>query len=318
MSGIKIYTIDEPYLKIDCGLGEGPFWEEATNTLRFVDVIKQKIHTIDLNKGPSSHKTLFDLDISIGVTTDIEGDDDHLFFGGKHGYGIINRHTSKYKYIKKYWSGKEIAEGKEKLSASFRGNDGAVDCKGRFYVGTMNDPLVKSPEAEGTLFRLDPDLTLHRVFEGVHIPNGMSWTDDNKTMYYTDSPTKNVFAFDYDADTAAISNKRVFYHVEEGEHGVPDGHALDAEGYLWIAVYGAGKVLRVSPEGKKVAEIHVPTRCPTCPELTASGDLYITSAAEEMPDKFPESTRLHGSLFKVHVGVKPAPSYRFKYSGEKP
>lgn len=150
------------------------------------------------------------------------------------------------------------------------------------------------------------------------IPNGMSWTADNKTMYYTDSPTKNVLAFDYDADTAALSNKRVFYRVDEGEYGVPDGHALDAEGHMWIAIHGAGKVLRVSPAGEKVAEVHVPTRCPTCPELTASGDLYITSAAEEMPDKFPESTKLHGSLFKVNVGVKPAPSYRFKYSGEKP
>ncbi|EOD52874.1 Calcium homeostasis protein [Neofusicoccum parvum] len=314
MSDIKTYTVDEPYLKIDCGLGEGPFWEEATNTLRFVDVIKQKLHAIDLSKGPESHKVIADLDISIGVTADIEGDDEHLFFGGKHGYGILNRRTAKYKYIKKYWSDKEVAEGKEKL---FRGNDGAVDSKGRFFVGVMNDPLVKSPEPEGTLFRLDPDLTLHRVLEGVHIPNGISWTPDDKTMFYTDSPTKNVFAFDYDITTGSFSNKRVFYHVEEGEHGVPDGHALDTEGHMWIAIHGAGKVLRVSPEGKKVAEIRLPTRCPTCPEF-AGEDLYITSAAEEMPDQFPESTKLHGSLFKAHVGVRGAPSYRFTYNGEKP
>ena len=154
------------------------------------------------------------------------------------------------------------------------------------------------------------------MLEGVAIPNGISWTTDNKTMYFADSPTKTVWAYDFDAATGGFSNKRPFFRVSE-EHGVPDGHALDAEGYMWCAMHGTGKVVRVSPRGDVVAEIRIPTRCPTCPAF-AGEDLYITSAEEEMPDQFPESTRLHGSVFKVHVGVRGAPLNKFKYSGELP
>ncbi|KAF2088985.1 hypothetical protein K490DRAFT_38430, partial [Saccharata proteae CBS 121410] len=303
-----------PYLDIQCGLGEGPYWEEATNTLRFVDIVKQKVYALDLTKGPSSLKVLVELtepDTSIGTTADIEGDDEHFVFGGKRGYGIFNRKTAQFKLIKKYWSDEEIAQGKEK---TLRGNDGAVDTQGRYWVGTMNDPLVKAPEPEGTLFRLDPDGTLHRMMEGVHIPNGMSWTADDKHMYFTDSPSKNIYKFDFDVKTGNISNKRVFYHVPE-EHGVPDGHVLDEQGYMWAAIHGAGKVIRLSPEGKVVAEIIVPTRCPTCPAF-AGEDLIITSSEEEMPDKFPNQ-KYQGRVFKVHVGVKGMKPNRFRWLGDK-
>jgi len=120
-------------------LGEGPHWEENSNTLRFVDILKQKVHTVDLSKGPSSHQVLADLDISIGTTADIEGNDQRLAFGGKHGYGILDRKDGSYRYIKRYWEGDEDAQRKEH---QMRGNDGGVDIRGRYWVGTMNDPLV--------------------------------------------------------------------------------------------------------------------------------------------------------------------------------
>jgi sugar lactone lactonase YvrE len=80
------------------------------------------------------------------------------------------------------------------------------------------------------VFRLDPDLSLHRMIEGVSIPNGISWMEDNKMMYFADSPTKSVFKYDYDLETGSISNRRVFFHVED-EDGVPDGHVPDEEGH---------------------------------------------------------------------------------------
>lgn len=148
------------------------------------------------------------------------------------------------------------------------------------------------------------------MIEGVCIPNGISWTRDNKAMYFTDSPTKNIFKYDYDLETGSISNRQVFFHVEDGE-GVPDGHAQDESGCLWVAVHGIGKVLRISPQGEILAEVKVPTRCPTCPTFVGD-DLYITSAEDEQPDKFPESLRYQGSLFKVHAGVQGCPPHRFK------
>ncbi|KAF2500947.1 hypothetical protein BU16DRAFT_476345 [Lophium mytilinum] len=303
MGEIKKHTITEPWLKLSCGLGEAPFWEEQTHTLRFVDIIKQELHTVDLAKGPASHKIAASLDISIGVTGDIEGHDKGFIFGGKHGYGIFDRETASYKYIKKVWSEEELSDGKDKR---MRANDGAIDSRGRFWVGFMDDPLIKDPVDEGVLFRLDPDRSLHRVLEGVTIPNGTTWSADDKHMYFTDSPTRNIYVFDFDAETGAISNRRVFFRWAENLDAEPDGHCIDEEGYMWSAFHGSGKVLRISPEGKVVAEITCPTPNVTCPAFVGE-DLVITSAGG---DEKPET--MAGCVFKIHVGVTGLKRFRWK------
>lgn len=112
------------------------------------------------------------------------------------------------------------------------------------------------------LFRFDPDGTYHRIINGATIPNGMSWSKDDKTFYFAETQDACIYAYDYDSEKGEISNKRLFFRVEE-EGSAPDGHTQDEYGNLWIAVWGAWKVVRVSPEGKITAEVHVPTRCPT-------------------------------------------------------
>ena len=192
-----------------------------------------------------------------------------------------------------------------------RFNDGVVDHEGRYWAGTMNDPKVKAPPTdEGVLFRLDPDMTLHRIIAQVSIPNGMCFSPDEKTMYFIDSPTSNVWQFEYNRETGAISNREVFYHFK-GD-GVPDGMTIDVEGCLWIAICGGGKCLRVSPEAKVVGEISLPyARMITCPAFVDE-NLFITSAEEEEPEKYPDSVRYGGSLFKVHVGVRGMPVHVFR------
>ena len=189
-------------------------------------------------------------------------------------------------------------------------NDGAIDSKGRYWAGAMNDPLVTNPSKEGVLFRLDNDLTLHRVIEMALIPNGIGWSADDKTMYFTDSPTKNIFRFDYDATTGGVTNRRIFFHVDE-PNGVPDGFAIDHERHLWVAVCGGGKVLRVSPDGELVGQISMPTRMISCAAFVGE-DLFITSAMEEDPEKYPGSKTLGGSLFRIHVGVRGVDLHKFK------
>lgn len=171
----------------------------------------------------------------------------------------------------------------------------------------------------GVLFRLDTDGTLHRILENVTIPNGMSFSLDDSTMFWTDTPTGNIYAFDYDIATGSISNQRVFWHTDEGG---PDGHAMDAEGNLWVALWGAWKVVKVSPAGEVTAEIEVPTRCPTvsgfiyfllCIQgvlkippkavVFVGEDVYITSEQDPEADKYPESAKWHGGVFKCHVGI---------------
>ena len=192
-----------------------------------------------------------------------------------------------------------------------RFNDGAVDRRGRYWAGAMNDPLVISPTDEGVVFRLDTDMTLHRMLEKVTIPNGIGWSGDDKTMYFTDSPTRTIWSFDYDLETGNISNRRAHFKLEgELEDAVPDGWAMDVEGYIWTAIFGAGKILRLSPEGKIIGEISLPTRCVTCPGFVGE-ELYITSAAEEDPKTYPDSVKYAGCLFQVHVGVRGVPLHAF-------
>lgn len=193
-----------------------------------------------------------------------------------------------------------------------RFNDGAVDSHGRFWAGAMNDPKVKKPTAEGVLFRLDPDLSLHRMLEPVTIPNGIGWNYANDTMYLTDSPTGQIFAFDFDAATGAISNRRV--HFDLGEPLEPDGFAMDVEGCIWTAIYGGGKVLRVSTEGRVIAQIDLPTRNPTCPCFVGT-ELFITSAKDDRDDEqFPQSVRFGGRVFRVDVGVRGKAKNEFRFA----
>ena len=190
-----------------------------------------------------------------------------------------------------------------------RFNDGSIDSHGRFWAGTMNDPLVvSSPKPEGYLFRLDPTKpkpTLRRIIANVTIPNGTGWSPDDKMMYFTDSPSRSITVFDFDASSGDITKGRVFFKVskEEPEDAVPDGLCVDVDGYVWTALHGAGKVVRVNPLGKVVGEVKVPARSVTCPRLVGK-ELFITSSEEEDPEKWPESAKVSGSVFRVEVGVQ--------------
>jgi sugar lactone lactonase YvrE len=185
-----------------------------------------------------------------------------------------------------------------------RGNDGAVDSRGRFWLGMMTDLKLAELQNEGVLFRLDPDLSLHRMIEDMGISNGLGWNHDETIMYVTDTVTGNIFAYDFDVETGAISNRRVFYAAPEGTP--PDGFAMDEEGCLWVALWSGSRVVRVSPEGKLIGEIAIPARCVSCAEF-AGTDLYITTAdVEPTPDPY------GGKLYKVNVGVRGKPRNNFK------
>lgn len=143
MPEIKKYSITEPYLNLNCSLGEGPFWDRTRNQLRFVDIVKKKLHTVNLSDGPASHKQ-WDLDFSIATTADIEGNDDEFVFGGKFGYGVMNKDSGEVRWIRRMWSDAERQDdggGKPGVGRNreerMRSNDGAVDSMGRYWVGTM-------------------------------------------------------------------------------------------------------------------------------------------------------------------------------------
>jgi sugar lactone lactonase YvrE len=143
----------------------------------------------------------------------------------------------------------------------------------------------------------------------VTIPNGIGWTPDNKTLLFTHSTENKIFGYDFSPATGDISNERVFYY-HDGP-GDPDGWKMDRDGFIWQAVYGEGKVLKISPEGKLVGEVGLPTRNITCP-CFAGEELWVTSAEEDEPEKHSESAKYGGALFRVNVGTTGIKEYKFR------
>ncbi len=178
----------------------------------------------------------------------------------------------------------------------------------------MFDSLVTEMNADGALFRLNPDHTLDRPLDGLTIPNGGVWNPKNDTMYLADSPLKTIWKFDFDAATGAITNKRPFFVLPEdnryGKDAVPDGHCFDEEGYLWTALHGGSRVLRLSPDGEVVAEIKMPTQMPTCPCFVGE-QLFITSAGNTEGPDAPPVDEYAGNCFMIDVGVKGSKVFKF-------
>lgn len=160
----------------------------------------------------------------------------------------------------------------------------------------------------GSLIRFDSSKAKEVVLADLSIPNGIGWSPDNKTMYFTHSKTREVFAFDYSPETGAISNKRLWYrHDGPGE---PDGFRVDVDGNVWHAIWGESTVLKINPEGKVIGSIILPTKNISCVQFVGT-ELVITSAADEDGDDA-TSKKYGGAVFKVDVGTTGLELFKFK------
>jgi len=142
------WTQTKPYLDLHCELGEAPYYEQSSNTLRFVDIKARRLHTIDLSKGPNSLSTL-QFDIPVGYTADIEGVDSStkIIIGGKKGVYSLDRRTGDLELLKSFHDNLQDKEHAERL----RSNDGAIDPQGRLWFGTQTDFDFEPPKPEGML-----------------------------------------------------------------------------------------------------------------------------------------------------------------------
>lgn len=128
---------------------------------------------------------------------------------------------------------------------------------------------------------------------------------DDKTMYVTDSTSRGIFAYDYDADAGRISNKRFFFKLSDADEGVMDGCAIDTEGNIWAAVHWGSRILKISPKGEALLQITLPAWKPSCPAFggASMNELFITTAAIEEGETAPLESGQHGSLFRVTVNA---------------
>ncbi len=189
-------------------------------------------------------------------------------------------------------------------------NDGKVDKRGRFLAGSMD---MMEEGDNGSLYRLDPDLKLTRLEEGIIVSNGPCFSPDGKTFYFADSWSEEISAYDYDLATGTPSNKRTFASVK-GSGGAPDGATVDAEGYVWSAIVYVGKLMRWAPDGSLDRVIDMPVKKVTSvmfggPELDT---LYVTSMAKPPLPRFPSDGQLRGALFAIRgLGIRGVPEPRF-------
>ena len=183
-----------------------------------------------------------------------------------------------------------------------RMNDGSCDRAGRFYAGSM--AADESPGA-GSLYRLDPDHRLTRLMSGIGISNGIGWSPDERQMYYVDSLDHRLDVLDYDAATGEVGERRPV--VEIGGGGVvPDGLTVDADGGIWVAVWGGGAVYRYSPAGALTATVELPATYVTCPTFGGADlkTMYITTAAGPGDGA--------GRLFAFQPGVTGQPTHPYR------
>ncbi|GAB3803080.1 SMP-30/gluconolactonase/LRE family protein [Humibacter antri] len=184
--------------------------------------------------------------------------------------------------------------------AGIRMNDGGCDPQGRFYCGTM---AYDERTGAGTLFRLEPDGATSVAFGDATVSNGLQWSADGGTAFYNDTPTQCIDAFDYDGETGGFSNRRHLVEIDPSQ-GHPDGLTIDADGGLWAALWGGGKVHHYDPDGHLADVIAVPGVSNTSAVAFGGPDLdvlYITTSREGIADG---EEPFAGSVFAVSPGVR--------------
>jgi sugar lactone lactonase YvrE len=277
-------------------LGEGSIWHPKENKLYWVDIEGKSLHIYD----PVTNKDKeFALGSRVGTVVPIES-------GGalvalQSGIHKIDTKTGKLTFISN-----PLPD-----TVNLRFNDGKCDPAGRFWIGTL---AMDSRRRGAVLWRMDKDKSLHLMLDSVSISNGIVWTADRKAMYYNDTPTGTIQGFDYDDKTGEISNRRVVVRIARGG-GSPDGMTIDADGNLWVALWGSGSVGKFDPRtGQLLQKIIVPA--PNVSSCAFGGKnletLYITTArawvSEEKLKEFP----LSGGLFAVKPGVRGVPAEFYK------
>lgn len=270
-------------------LAEGPCWLAEHGRLVWVDIMAGRVHLLDPSTGA-------DRAVEVGqpVGAAVPAGGSSLALAIRDGFAILDLDTANVEMIAEV----------EKDVPSNRMNDGKCDSAGRFWAGTMS---LNTRRGAAALYRLDAGRNVELMVGGVGISNGIGWSPDDRLMYFTDSLEGRVDAFDFEAASGAIANLRPFARVDGGS---PDGMAVDAEGGLWVAVWGGGKVLHFLPDGSLAGEIELPvSRVTSCcfggPELR---DLYITSAWQGMTDD-ERSEQLHaGGIFHCRPGPQGQPT----------
>lgn len=272
----------------NCSLGEGAFWHEARQSFLWVDIDGKMLYEYIIKNKKVNHWQ-FEHRPSM-IALDVQGQCIITFQGGVGRFDLTSERLDWLTCL-------------ERDTPDNRTNDGAVDSEGRLWIGTMHTRFTKGA---GSLYCIDHDFKVTKKIEGLTIPNGLTWSLNNRTMYHVDSPTRSVRAYSFDSKTGSIVFNRIAISIPT-ELGSPDGMCIDEEGMLWIAQWNGFGIYRWNPDnGRLLDRIEVPVPQVSCCAFGGPNydQLFITTAREnftpELLTKHPDS----GSVYIVKPGIR--------------
>ena len=277
-----------------CILGEGPVWDERAGQLCWVDIKAPAIWRLDPRAG-ATQSWLMPHRVGAIALRESGG----FVAAMKPGFAFVDA------------AGKvEIIARPEASMPSNRFNDGACDACGRFWAGTMDDE-EKAPS--GHLYRLDPGGSVTRFDAGFVITNAIRWNAAGDRMYFVDSAARTIWVYDFDLERGEPGQRRVFAQLTEAD-GWPDGLCVDAEDHVWGAHWGAGRITRYAPDGRKLQTIAIPAPNVTC--CTFGGAnldiLYVTTARIGLGDaELAQHPHAGGTFAVTGLGVRGQRAHRF-------
>lgn len=278
-------------------LGEGPIWNPEEQALYWLDIHQHRVERYEPASG-LHNIVLLDLAVTVLGLRSSGG----FVFASNHGFGFWDGRTREVSLV-----------GHPEADQPYnRFNDGAVDPGGRFWAGTMYEGPATEALTEGRLYRFDPDRRIQLMESGLTICNGIGWSPDHRTMYFTDTLRQVIYAYDYNPSSGGIDNRRPFVQVGEAD-GYPDGLTVDSQGFVWSAFWGGWRVDRFDPQGRLERSLRLPVECPTSVAFGGKdlNELYITSAWTALSEEQRRAQPQAGDLFRVQLDIHGKPENQF-------
>ncbi len=279
-------------------LGESPVWHPDQGALWWCDIPGRRLNRWHAASGAHRH---WDFDCDLGCIAPLPG-----------GEWLMAMRDGLWRFDPASGQRAHLADPPYD-PARERFNDGKADPQGRLWVGTIYEPR-DPPNA--ALYRLASG-RLERVAGGITVSNGLAFSPDGRTLYWSDTKAHRITAFNFDAADGTLSARRAFAEFApkaldqalESYGGRPDGAAIDAEGCYWVAMFEGQRVLRFSPGGELLRELALPVRCPTMPCFGGADlrTLYITSSREKRPADELAGQPLAGCVLRLRVDVPGLP-----------
>ncbi|MHA2938061.1 SMP-30/gluconolactonase/LRE family protein [Vibrio sp. RC27] len=279
----------KPMLAVDCRntLGEGVVWSEARNSVFWTDIEGRQLWEYSPQSGVSKSRAM-----PSRLCAFMFRDKNTLLAAFDKYVALYSLNDSKVTHLFDF----------EPDNPHSRMNDGKCDPYGNFIVGGINES--DDDAFRSSVIKIDPDFNITTLLTNVTCSNSICFSPDGKTMYFADTPEKQILAYPYSSDSTQLSNPRCVYHGE-GDLSFPDGATVDEQGFLWCAMWGGGSVIRIDPiSGQIDTRIDLPVKNPTCVAFggVTMNTLFITSSTLQMSDEEQLAMPYSGGLFLVDVG----------------